>query len=470
VISDVEAEAFLASVSAAVLKDLTGLAFPGSNTALEIAPYAVRFFHTFLKKYNIVDIPALFDALTRIPFARAFAVVETQAARSDIEEDLKREVVKYLSAIPMTSREALHRFDDGGHVTTLLSQVPHTIEEIARLMPARTPRFQPGYRIPGYDYRLEILLGQGGFAEVWKAGHTELQEQPPVALKFCLDEELLPSLRREIEIVGVLLRDHTSDKDIVRLLGTAYSADPPFLIYEYIDGGNLCGWVDSFAGAAPSPKDVIRVLSMTARAVAIAHDRNIAHCDLKPANLLITREGRVKIADFGIGRVVAKDGDGKNGALPYSAAVAGVAPSQESTPALEQAYTPAYRDPRRDRAMPAGLPYDVYAMGVIGYQLLVGDATDRMEGGWRRYLEARGAPNDLVDIIETCVAPPGERYVNAGALLAALEHCGKPAKARPEKPRAGAKPKTVVRFCHYCGTRSLAERRFCSNCGYRFPG
>jgi serine/threonine protein kinase len=388
-----------------------------------------------------------------------------------LDEDLKREVVKYLSAIPMTSRQALHRFDDGGHVTTLVSQVPRTIEEIARLMPARTPLFRPGDRVPGYDYRLELLLGQGGFAEVWKASHTELKGQPAVALKFCLDKALVPSLRREIEIAGVL-QDHASDKDIVRLLGTAYNADPPFLIYDYIDGGNLCGWLDSFAGAVPSPKDVISILKMTARAVAIAHDRNIAHCDLKPANLLITREGRVKVGDFGIGRVVAADRGAKDGARPDRAGLAGVGSSQESMSApLQEAYTPVYSDPLRDRAMPAGPPDDVYAMGVIGYQLLVGSASARMEGGWRRYLEARGVPGDLVDIIDICVAPPGERYVDAGALLAALEHCGKPAKVTAEMPRAEAKPKpkAAVKFCHRCGTRSPAKKRFCSNCSYRFP-
>jgi serine/threonine protein kinase len=314
-----------------------------------------------------------------------------------------------------------------------------------------------------------MLLGQGGFAEVWKASHTEIKGQRPVALKFCLDEALVPSLRREIEIVGVL-QDHAADKDIVRLLGTAYSADPPFLIYEYIDGGNLCGWLDSFAGAAPSPKDVISILKMTARAVATAHDRHIAHCDLKPANLLITREGRVKVGDFGISRVVAAQGGGPDGGRPDAAGLAGLGSGEEAIPPLQQAYTPAYSDPLRDRATPAGPPDDVYAMGVIGYQLLVGNASARMVGGWRRYLEARGVPGDLVDVIETCVAPPGERYVNAGALLAALEHCGKPAKTRAEKLRAEAKPKAAVKFCHRCGRRSPAEKRFCSNCGYGFAG
>src|SRR3546814_18550589 len=70
-----------------------------------------------------------------------------------------------------------------------------------RFVPLRPPHFQPGTKLAGYDYCLDTLLGQGGFAEVWKAHNTERAGQPPVALKFCLDEALLPSLRREIRLL-----------------------------------------------------------------------------------------------------------------------------------------------------------------------------------------------------------------------------------------------------------------------------
>src|SRR3546814_20768825 len=87
----------------------------------------------------------------------------------------------------MPARQALHRWDDDGRVTTLLSQLPRTPEEMLRFVPLRPPHFQPGTKLPGYDYCLDALLGQGGFAEVWKAHNTELAGQPPVALKFCLE-------------------------------------------------------------------------------------------------------------------------------------------------------------------------------------------------------------------------------------------------------------------------------------------
>src|SRR5690606_17681536 len=225
------------------------------------------------------------------------------------------------------------------------------------------------------------------------------------------------------------LKIYDSDKDFVRLLHTAYSAEPPFLVYQYIDGGNLDGWLDSFAGKPPPAAEILSVLKMTARAVAAAHAQGIVHRDLKPANLLITSKGRVKVGDFGIGAVVAESG----GATPAR----GVNPTF-----LHHAVTPVYADPWRERAGTPDPRDDVYALGVIGFQLLAGSTKARMEGGWRRWLKARGAPAELVDIIETCVAPPEERYVDAGALLAALEQCGGRARAKAKDTEAKARPKS----------------------------
>ncbi|HMA14370.1 MAG TPA: protein kinase, partial [Kiloniellaceae bacterium] len=319
-------------------------------------------------------------------------------------------------------------------------------------------------KVAGYDYRLETLLGQGGFAEVWKARNSERAAEAPVALKFCLDAALLPSLRREIQLLD-RLKVYDSGKDFVRLLHTAYSAEPPFLVYEYIDGGNLDGWLDSFAGRPPPAAEVLSVMKMTARAVAAAHALGIVHRDLKPANLLVTREGRVKVGDFGIGAVVAESGGG-------------AASTTTANPTfLHHAVTPVYADPRRERAGTPDPRDDVYALGVVGYQLLAGSTAARMEGGWRRWLEGRGAPADLVEVVDTCVAPAEDRYVDAGALLAALEHCGTSARAKPKKASAKAKPepkpqprsKEAAKFCHACGARNTVGRRFCTACGYRFP-
>jgi serine/threonine protein kinase len=522
-------EDFFQDIVTAALKDVTGAVLPGSNIALALVPHVSRAFFRILERARNADQQEKLDALARVPFARAFDIAARQVANSGLDETQQAELVKYLAAIPMTSRQALHRWDDGGHVTTLLSQLPRSPEEMARFVPLRPPRFLPGTRVPGYDYQLESLLGQGGFAEVWKARNTELRGQPPVALKFCLDKELAASLRREITVLD-RLGGVDRDKDFVQLLQTAYNADPPFLVYEYIAGGNLAQWLDSFKGTAPAPAEVLRVLKMTARAVAVAHVHAIVHRDLKPANLLVTADGRVKVADFGIGMALAKSGGTRSGAgidSPHS--------TQPETPEpgvlpFQHAHTPVYSDPHRDRAAPVDPRDDVYALGVIGYQLLVGSVAARMEGGWRRYLEAKGAPAALVEIIDTCVAPPAERYVDAGALLAALEVFGstaqpqprqqqKPPQAnadtpppaaawdwvkgaasrtphakalraaaagvryvkdaaqpKPKAPEAPAKPppqspprsEPVVKFCHHCGQRNAISHRFCTACGKGF--
>jgi serine/threonine protein kinase len=463
--SDIIGEDAFRDVATGLLQDLAGIVLPGSHTAMALAPHVSRAFFRVLQRYRESDRPGILDAVARLPFAWAFGAAAKEVAAAPLDEATKRELIKYLAAVPMTARQALHRFDDGGRVTTLLSQLPRSPEEMIRFVPLRPPRFQPGDKVAGYDYRLETLLGQGGFAEVWKARNTTRAGQPPVALKFCLDPALLPSLKREIEMLD-RLPEGDSGKDFVQLQLTAYSAEPPFLVYEYIDGGNLAGWLESFEGKPPPPAEVLSVLKMAARAVAVAHDRNIVHRDLKPANLLVTREGRVKVGDFGIGMVAAGSADDSG------------APVTNPT-FLHHAHTPAYADPLREQAARPGPRDDVYALGVIGYQLLVGSVTARMEGGWRRYLAARGAPADLAEVIDTCVAPPAERYRDAGALLAALEHCG--GETRAEKPRPKRQPKAekpkvakpqpapsaAAKFCHRCGTRLQPGRRFCTGCGQR---
>jgi hypothetical protein len=481
--SDIIGEAAFRDVATGLLQDLAGIVLPGSHTAMALAPHVSRAFFRVLQRYRESDRPGILDAVARLPFAWAFGAAAKEVAAAELDEATKRELIKYLAAVPMTARQALHRFDDGGRVTTLLSQLPRSPEEMQRFVPLRPPRFQPGDKIPGHDYRLETLLGQGGFAEVWKARNSERPGQPPVALKFCLDPALLPSLKQEIKLLDRLPKDEEG-KDFVELQLTAYNAEPPFLVYEYIDGGNLAGWLDSFAGTPPPPAEVLAVLKMTARAVAVAHGCGIVHRDLKPANLMVTREGRVKVGDFGIGMVVAESGE------------AGGASATAANPTfLHHAHTPVYADPLRERAAAPDPRDDVYALGVVGYQLLVGSVTARMEGGWRRYLAARGAPAHLVEVIDTCVAPPAERYRDAGALLAALEHCGAETKAekpqpkrqpKAEKPRA-EKPKApqgkakapkpapqaeaaaAAKFCHRCGTRIEHGRRFCTGCGHELP-
>jgi serine/threonine protein kinase len=451
----------------AAAHDLANLLIPGSALGVFFIEHGgwsfCRAVYNWLHSRNPAQQQQAINELTKLPVDRVRTTVEAELAAYALTPDTKRDLVNYLSAIPMTARRAISRPDDGGMPTTLLSQLPRTFLDLLPFVPLRPPRFQPGNQVPGYDYRLECLLGQGGFAEVWKAQHIVRELQPPVALKFCLDPALLVSLKREIEVVDVL-RNANAREDFVRLWSTAYSADPPFLVYEYVDGGDLTAWLASFGGQPPAIRDVMRILRMTARAVAFAHQHGVIHRDLKPANLLVTREGRMKVADFGIGAIMA-----------HAEAQSERGKSLPGATLLRGACTPLYADPRLS---PGGTPdprVDVYALGVIAYQLFIGNVRQPIDLGWRADLEQRQIPAAILDVIEACVAPPPRRLVDAGALLAMLDALDREGSknARRERQsalhprqRSASREPAAANYCIQCGQHVQSDDRFCIQCGY----
>ena len=363
----------------------------------------------------------------------------------------RSELTNYLSAVPMTARRAISRIDDNDTPTTLLTQLPRQHSDLFRFLPLRPPRFQPGDEVPGHDYRVETLLGQGGFAEVWKSTHTLRKTLPPVALKFSLDTKLLVSLKREIQLLE-RLDGHAHPEDFVRLHETAYNADPPFLVYEFVDGGDVSGWLASFRGERPSPANVVRLLKMAARGLAFAHDRGVVHRDLKPSNLLVTREGRLKISDFGIGAIMA-DANARAG-RDESAAGATI---------LQGSYSPLYVDHLSSDRLEADPQADVFALGVIAYQLLSGDTSRPMVPAWRADLQANDVPALLLDFIGTCVDIPSRRFANGSGLLRALSTMSldAPTLAHSRVRDFGN------RFCRRCGRNLVPGARFCTRCRTR---
>lgn len=456
----ISGEDFLRDIIRAGLRDLANLVVPGSALAMVAIEHAGIAFGqaawNWLQGRSIGQRQQAFNALSQMSVAQARATVETELEHYALNVESKKALVTYLSVLPMTTRRAISRPNDGGTPTTLLSQLPRSPAELQRFLPLRPPRFQPGEQVPGHDYRLECLLGQGGFAEVWKAQHILRTGQPPVALKFCLDPALLVSLKTEIKVLDILSQ-HRHPEDFVRLYETAYSAEPPFLVYEYIDGGDLAAWLASFDGKRPSPQDVVRLLKMTARALAFAHEHGVVHRDLKPANLLVTRDGRVKIADFGIGAIMAR-AEAHSGSLSIT-----------NASLLQGAHTPLYTDPLQppgDMADPRG---DVYALGVMAYQLLTGDVMRPIGPAWRADLQQSPIPAALLDVIAACVDLSPRRLANAGVLLEALENLEpRQASKKPHKKRVDVDTAAkVVNYCIQCGMKIQAADRFCTQCGQR---
>ena len=198
--------------------------------------------------------------------------------------------------------------------------------------------------------RYEIVreLGRGGMARVDLARQVELDRL--VALKALLelqreDAEMIGRFVRESRLAGAL--NHES---IVTVLDVFEHDGVRYIAMEYVPGGSLRPWVGRVG-----PAQLGGVLESVLAGLGHAHAAGVVHRDLKPENLLVTAEGRVKIADFGIARALA------DSRMTMFRTATGVAVG-----------TPAYMAPEQAMAQEIGPWTDLYAVGVIAYELLSG--------------------------------------------------------------------------------------------------
>src|SRR5690349_4567925 len=157
----------------------------------------------------------------------------------------------------------------------------------------------PGTRFGPYE--IVSFIGAGGMGEVYKARDSRLGRD--VALKvlpasFAADAERLRRFEQEAQAVAAL-----NHPNIVGIHDIGKHGDCPFLVSELLEGDNLR---EVLARGVPSQRRALEYAEQIAQGLAAAHSKDIAHRDLKPDNIFITREGRVKILDFGLAKTAAK--------------------------------------------------------------------------------------------------------------------------------------------------------------------
>jgi len=208
-------------------------------------------------------------------------------------------------------------------------------------------------------YTLERVLGQGGMGSVWLASRTDGRYQGQVAIKF-LTSGLLGQgdagrFAREGQILARLAHPH-----IARLIDAGVSPDgqQPYLVLEYVDGRPID---QHCREAGLDLRQRVSLFLDVLAAVAHAQQRLILHRDLKPSNILVTSAGEVKLLDFGIAKLLAGDATQP---MPT--------PATELTQRAGNAYTPLYAAPEQVQGGEVTTATDVYALGVLLYQLLSG--------------------------------------------------------------------------------------------------
>jgi len=290
-------------------------------------------------------VDAIFSALLDLPSAaREAALIERCAG----DEALAAAVRRLLDA----ERRSAGAFD------AALNSIQRLAEEAAERDDGQPP--PPGMLEQIGPWQLTERLGAGGMSVVWKAERNDGQFQQTVAIKLLRrwieDDETVQRFRAERRILAGL--EHPN---LARLLdGGVVGEGWPYFIMEYVDGLPITDYCDHHRLDVDARLELFgQVLDV----VQYAHRRLVIHRDLKPSNILVTAEGRVKLLDFGIAKVLDRE--------------AMSATESKLTELGGRPMTPAYASPEQVTGEPITTASDVYALGVLLYQLLTGHSPYR---------------------------------------------------------------------------------------------
>ena len=299
-----------------------------------------------------------------------------------------------------------------------------------------------GLEVPDRPHwELEKRLGEGGFGEVWLARHVKLGTHR--AFKFCFDADRLRSLKRELTLFRILLDSLGERADIARLYEVKLDEPPYFLESEYTEGGNLQDWSDMEGGIAQVPPATrLDIVARVADAVAAAHSVGVLHKDIKPSNILIAPQGaqpRPQLADFGIG-IVDRSRVGPSTAQPAPGRpITMTAVTMTGDDDASRTGTRIYLPPEVLVGRPFTVQGDVYALGVLLYQMVVGDLTRPLAEGWERDVTDELLREDIAACVD---GDPARRLSSAADLakrLRSLPHRRQWKAREADETRAAAR-------------------------------
>jgi tRNA A-37 threonylcarbamoyl transferase component Bud32 len=258
-------------------------------------------------------------------------------------------------------------------------------------------------------YRDPEPIGRGGMGDIYRATDSMLGRVVAIKIlaeRYSKDESVRERFKREALAAARL----SGEPNTVTIYDVGEHNERPYIVMEYLSGGSLHEVVRR-EGAQP-PERAFRWLEETARALDVAHREGVVHRDVKPANLMLDREGHVHVADFGIASAAGM----------VSLTITGTVLGTAGYLAPEQA--------QGDRAVPAS---DRYALGVVAWELLTGkrpfeadsptaEAAAHVNAPIPSVCERSDLPCELDPVFAKALAKdPNERYGSAREFVAALQ-------------------------------------------------
>ena len=347
-------------------------------------------------------------------------------------------------------------FEIGAHETPSGLTCPHCeaeldsddLQDVARQVEEIAPGFRPGQKLG--NYVIESLLGAGGMAVVFRG--TQVSLNRPVAIKVLpkqFTEKKAFVERFESEAAVLASMNH---QNIVGVIDRGYEEDTYFIVMECIEGETLKDVL--IREGRLKQENICAIAEQVLAGLDYAHQNGVVHRDIKPGNIMITRNRIVKLADFGLAHLGKAQGG-------LDVTMAGQAMGTLKYMAPEQLADAKHVDGRAD----------IYSFGVCLYEMLTGDlplGTFKMPSETDSSLDARWD-----DVIRKALRmDPEERFAGAEELAAAIREIGTTERVTA-RDREAAEEKEIVReaaasvvTCSQCGHESAATATACERCGH----
>lgn len=324
-----------------------------------------------------------------------------------------------------------------------------------------------GQIVPNTRWTLESKLGEGGFGEVWLGRHQTMKERR--VFKFCFRADRARSLKREMTLFRLIKERIGDHPNIVSLREVSFDQPPFYVEMDYVEGQDLRTWSEARGGLGRMPLDVkLEIVAQVADGLQAAHDAGVIHRDVKPANILIQTRGgpgpethaggslshpneapgfevftapgglRARLTDFGIGQVISQEHLAGMTGAGFTVTLLG---SQSGSPTGTQ----LYMAPELLAGKPATTRSDIYSLGVVLYQMSVGDFSRPLTVDWASRIED---PLLRADLARCFAGEIGERFGSAAELARHLRHFQ---ERRAEQQRQHAEKEALERAAYRLG-------------------